>query len=155
MSRHLPYVLAALAAGAFLAAQAPINARLRDTLRASALSSALVSTIVSALVLLLLLALTTRSGGGAFGEIGRGPWWAYLGGACGVVFLVASLVAVSHQGVTITFVAVVVGQVAAAIVIDRYGLLGVAPIALGWERIVAAALLLVALALLLKSSAGL
>ena len=44
----------------------------------------------------------------------------------------------------------VLGQVAAAAVIDRFGLLGQKPVHFGWERIVALGLLVVALVLLLR-----
>ncbi len=148
MVRHLPYVLLALAGGVSLALQAPINARLREVIRTSALSSALVSTVVSVGVLTVLI-LLTRGQGSGLSNLGTGPWWIYIGGLCGVVFLVASLVGVARQGVMVTFVAVVVGQVLAAAVVDRFGFFGVDRIALSWERSAAAVLLLVALGLLL------
>lgn len=148
MVRHLPYVLLALAGGVSLALQAPINARLKEVIRSSALSSALVSTVVSVAVLTVLILVTHRSGSG-LSNLGTGPWWIYIGGLCGVVFLVASLVGVAEQGVLVTFVAVVAGQVVAAMVVDRFGWFGVEPIGLSWERSAAAVLMLVALALLL------
>ena len=56
----------------------------------------------------------------------------------------------ARVGVTTTFVSVVLGQVAAAALIDRFGWLGQRPIHFGWERIVALGLLVVALVLLLR-----
>lgn len=148
MIRNLIYAIIALAGGAFLAIQAPINARLKDVLRSSPLSSALVSVMIS-MILLAIAVLVAGRGREVLESLGSGPWWAYLGGGCGVVFLVASLVAVSHQGVTVTFVAVVAGQMLAAMIIDRWGLLGVDSIAFGWHRTAAVALICGALALLL------
>lgn len=148
MVRHLPYVLLAMAGGVSLALQAPINARLKDVIRSTALSSALVSTVVSVAVLAVLIVVSKRGDLG-LSNLGAGPWWIYVGGLCGVVFLVASLVGVAEQGVTVTFVAVVAGQVVAAMVVDRFGWFGVQQIGLSWERGLAAVLLLVALALLL------
>ena len=51
---------------------------------------------------------------------------------------------------TTTFVSVVLGQVAAAALIDRFGWFGQKPVHFGWERIVALGLLVVVLVLLLR-----
>ena len=51
---------------------------------------------------------------------------------------------------TTAFVSVVLGQVAAAALVNRFGWLGQRSIHFGWERIVALGLLAVALVLLLR-----
>jgi len=53
-------------------------------------------------------------------------------------------------GVTSTFVAVIVGEVVIAAVIDRFGLFGVAARAITPARVVAIALLAVSMVLLLR-----
>lgn len=151
MARALFVTLVALAAGASLAAQAPINARLRQVLNGSTLGSALVSVGVSLLVLAAALLIIGR-GVDTVRLVGDGPWWVYVGGGLGVAFLVATVVAVSYEGVAFTFIGAMAGQVAAALVIDRFGLFGVTPIELSWQRIVAMCLTLAALALLLHDS---
>ena len=85
------------------------------------------------------------------GALGGGPWWAYLGGAFGAVFVFAILVASPRLGVTTTFVAAIVGQVALAALIDRFGWLGADAVPLSWERVVALALMCASLVLLLRS----
>lgn len=147
MSRVL-YALLPLAGGVLIAAQAPINARLRITL-ASPLGSALVSFLIGTVILLGALAVA-GDGPGVMGSVGAGPWWAYLGGACGAFFVVATLLAAPRIGVTVTFVAVVAGQVAAATLIDRYGWLGVPSIPWSPERVIALGLLVVSLVILLR-----
>jgi transporter family-2 protein len=146
---RLGYVLLPLAGGALIAAQAPINARLRLVV-ASPVGSALVSFVVGAL---LLLAATAAAGDlpGVGRRLGGGPWWAYLGGACGAVFVVATLLAAPRVGVTATFVAVVLGQVAAAAAIDRLGLLGIPATPFTAGRVAAIALLALSLVLLVRS----
>jgi transporter family-2 protein len=145
---RLAYLLLPLIGGALIAAQAPVNARLRLAL-ASPVGSALVSFVVG--TVLLLGAVVVAGDAGRLGALGGGPWWAYLGGAFGAVFVFATLVASPRLGVTTTFVAVIVGQVALAALIDRFGWLGVEATPLSWERVVALALMCVSLVLLLRS----
>jgi transporter family-2 protein len=89
--------------------------------------------------------------GGAMAAVGSGPWWAYLGGLFGAVFVVATLVAAPRIGVTVTFVAAIAGQIILSSLIDRYGWFGVSPIALSWERVAALVLILISLILLLRT----
>lgn len=149
MSRVL-YALLPLTGGVLIAAQAPINARLRLIL-SSPVGSGLVSFLVGTLVLVAAVVVAGDTGSVA-GGLGGGPWWAYLGGACGAFFVVATILSAPRVGVTTTFVAVIAGQVAAAALIDRYGWLGQASIPWSTERIVAIVLLLISLALLLRRS---
>jgi transporter family-2 protein len=145
---RLLYALLALTGGALIAVQAPVNARLRLVL-GSPVGSALVSFVVGT-VLLLAATLVVGDGGRVVGGLGGGPWWAYVGGACGAVFVFATLVSAPRVGVTATFVAVILGQVTAAALIDRFGWLGVRATGFGVSRAVAIGLLLVSLVLLAR-----
>ena len=149
MSRLL-YALLPLAGGALIAAQAPINARLRVVL-ASPLGSAFLSFVIGTALLLIAVAVV-GDGGAVLKGLGEGPWWAYAGGACGAVFVVATLLAAPRVGVTTTFVAVIAGQVVAAALIDRLGWLGQPQIPLSGERIAAIGLLVVSLVLLVREA---
>jgi len=142
------YALLPLAGGALIAAQAPINARLRLSL-ASPVGSGLISFLVG-IVILLGAVIVVGDGGAVLEGLGSGPWWAYLGGACGAFFVVATLLAAPRVGVTTTFIAVIAGQVAAATLIDRYGWLGVPSIPWTPERLIAVGLLVISLFLLLR-----
>ncbi len=142
------YLLLPLIGGAMIAAQAPVNARLRLVL-GSPVGSALVSFVVG--TVLLMGAVVIAGDAGRLGALGGGPWWAYLGGAFGAVFVFAILVASPRLGVTTTFVAAIVGQVALAALIDRFGWLGAEAVPLSWERLAALALMCASLVLLLRS----
>lgn len=146
MSRVL-YALLPLLGGAMIAVQAPVNARLRSVLT-SPLGSATVSFVTGLLILAAAVVIVGDTG--KLSGVGGGPWWAYLGGALGAFFVVATLLAAPRVGVTTTFVSVVLGQVAAAALIDRFGWFGQKPVHFGWERIVALGLLVVVLVLLLR-----
>lgn len=52
------------------------------------------------------------------------PWWAWFGGAIGVVMVTTSLFFVPRVGSLVWFAAIMTGQTGIAIVIDHFGLLG-------------------------------
>jgi transporter family-2 protein len=115
------YLLMILFAGALLAFQAPINARLREFAGSPVLSSLISFAIGGALLLLLAL------GTGAFASASRlrlAPWWAFLGGTLGVAYVYSAMIAVPRIGASMLLIATVTGQMAAALWIDHYGLLG-------------------------------
>lgn len=141
----------AVIGGMCLALQSAVNARMKDILRGSPWGATLTSAIVSAIVLVVIL-LALGEGRQVATSVGGGPWWAYLGGVFGVVFLVTSLVAVVNMGATVTYIAVTLGGTFSAALADRYGLLGLTQIQLGWQRIAAIGLMVLALALLLHES---
>jgi transporter family-2 protein len=144
---RLLLTLLAVTAGGLVAAQAPVNARLRLMVGSPWLAAA-VSFAVGTVILVVLAAAAPGRDGVA--RLGGGPWWAYLGGACGVVMVLATLSASPRLGVTPTFVAVVAGQVALAALIDRFGWFGAAVRPVGTGRLVALGLLVVSLVLLLR-----
>lgn len=148
MTRFL-YALLPFVGGAMIATQAPVNARLRVAL-GSQFGSAVISFLIG--LILLLGALLVTGQAGAMGSVGGGPWWAYLGGLFGAVFVVATLVASPRIGVTVTFVAAIAGQILLSSLIDRFGWFGVTTVAISWERIVALGLMLASLLLLLRTS---
>lgn len=150
MTRTLAYSLLPLLGGAFIAVQAPVNARLRLVL-GSPLGSTVVSFAVGTAVGLALLAALGELGGVA-GAVGGGPWWAYLGGLLGLLFVFATLLAAPRVGVTVTFVAVILGQIAAAAIIDRFGLLGIPARPIDPARVLALVLIAAALVLLLRGA---
>ncbi len=146
---RLLYAFLPFVGGAMIAAQAPVNARLRVAL-GSQFGSAVVSFGVG--LVLLLGAMVVSGQGGALGAAGSGPWWAYLGGLFGAVFVVATLVASPRIGVTVTFVAAIAGQIILSSLIDRFGWFGVTAVAVTWERVAALVLILISLVLLLRSA---
>ncbi len=144
---RVAYSLLPLAGGALVAIQAPINARLR-----TAIDSPLAAGLVSFAVGTALLVVLTLAAGhiGSVSQVGGGPWWAYLGGACGTALVVGTLVAAPRIGVLATFVAVIVGEVAMAMAIDRFGWFHAQRIAITWDRLLGVALLVASLVLILR-----
>lgn len=113
---------AALGAGSLMIVQSLINSALGRGI--GSLQAATLSASVSVAV----LAAASFAVGGGFGRLGSDPVpWHYVGGVLGAVILTASLVTVRTLGAAGVSVALIAGQLTAAIVIDQYGLLGATP----------------------------
>lgn len=132
------YLLMILIAGALLAFQAPVNARLREYAGSPVLSSLI--SFGSGAAALLVLAFASNAFAAA-GKLRMAPWWAFLGGSLGVAYVYSAMVAVPRIGTALLLIATVTGQMVAALWIDHYGLLGMEATPLTARRAVGALLL--------------
>jgi bacterial/archaeal transporter family-2 protein len=57
--------------------------------------------------------------------VGNLPPWVFTGGLIGAVFLFVSLFAAPRLGIATTIAVLIAGQLAAALVVDHFGWLGV------------------------------
>jgi transporter family-2 protein len=78
------------------------------------------------------------------------PSWLWLGGLMGAFVVLTITFAGPRLGTTATVAVFLVGQFAAAAVVDRYGLFGLDRIPVGWPRVAGLALLAVGAVLTLK-----
>ncbi|RZJ78775.1 MAG: DMT family transporter [Brevundimonas sp.] len=125
----LAIALVVLAGGA-TAMQAPTNARLATAV-GSPVNAAFVSFTVGALALAVLAAVfQTRPDWAATRAL---PWYAWMGGLYGVVFVVAAAWSVPRLGVALTITLMVAGQLLISLFLDHFGALGVPqqPLSLG------------------------
>ena len=120
----------ALLAGAAVPFQGGSNAALGRML-GHPLWATLASLLVSIVVVLPLL-FVMRVPAPTVGAAVQGPAWLWLGGVAGVAYLTAALV-LTPAGRASFIVSVMAGQMLASLVIDHFGLMGLAPkpIALG------------------------
>lgn len=65
----------------------------------------------------------------------EGPWWMWLGGMLGVIYVGTSIIAAARLQVTITLVLIIAGQLIGALIIDHFGLLGTTPKEISWQRV--------------------
>jgi bacterial/archaeal transporter family-2 protein len=123
--------LAVLVAGAAVTIQTAINARLGHLL-ANSMHAVLVSFTVGT-VGALLYCLLECGRVAPLDHVKSGPWWAWTGGLLGVAFVWCMIVAVPRVGVSVLFPLVVAGQMAAALVLEQWGLRGspTQPVTLG------------------------
>lgn len=138
---------AMLVSGVCSAMQPPTNAMI---LRASGspLNAALVSFAVGTLALILAcLVLRDRPD---LDAAAAAPWYAWIGGLYGVVFVASAAYATPRMGVASTLTLLIAGQAVAALAIDHWGGFGVtrhlvSPIRLVGMGLVVAGVLLVRL----------
>ena len=133
------YILFAVAAGAGVASQAVINARLRFILGAPVWAAT--AQFVVGLVLLILFGLLTRQAVPAAADVARSPWWMWSGGLFGALFILMAVVATPTLGAALMLASSIVGQLGAALVIDHFGLFGGTVIRVSPTRVIGVALL--------------
>jgi transporter family-2 protein len=138
--------LIGIAAGSMITVQSVLNSALGA--RTGNLGSVLILTIVSMGLLVGLIFLFP--GTAEFKNIpGSSEWYLYAGGLLGVVILAAPIFLIPRIGATSTLTAIVVGQLALALIIDQFGLFGFPRIDISLAR-VAGLTLLVAGAFLIQ-----
>jgi transporter family-2 protein len=145
----LGYLCAAVLLGALAAVQPVLNAVL-----ARAVGSAYVATAISILFAFLgALALVAVTGKGdtSRAALASVPWWIYLGGFIGTLFVAGGVVIAPVTGTLVFFICVVAGQLVGAMLADHFGVLGlsVRPISAG--RLLGLALVLVGAALVQRT----
>jgi transporter family-2 protein len=113
----------AIIAGVLIAVQAPTNALLGKA-SGSPIVAAFISFIVGSLALGVIVAATQ---GKLFSpSLKQVPWYAWIGGFYGAFFVAVAAFAAPRVGIGVLLTAAVAGQLAAALVLDHYGLLGLA-----------------------------
>lgn len=146
MTRTLAIALTALA-GVLVGMQAPINSRLGKsigTVQAATFS------FVAGTVALMLLATIFYGGLSSFAHLGRAPAWAWVGGLLGAFYVTVAILTVRTLGVSGLTALVIAGQLAAAVAIDRFGLLGIPKQSIPAPRIVGLVLLVIGVALVVR-----
>jgi bacterial/archaeal transporter family-2 protein len=111
-----PYYLFAVAAGAMLPVQFGINAQLAVWL-GSPLRATLVSFAVGTAVLF--------ARGIADGrDLGAAPWWVWLGGLLGAIYVLGSVVSAPKLGAAALFAFILAGQALTSLTVDHFGWVG-------------------------------
>ena len=105
------------------------------------LPAALVSFAVGTLILAALVALAGQAGG--VGSMLEVKWYYVTGGVLGVAYVTTVLITVSSIGAGGVAAATIAGQLAASLVVDRLGILGLEQVPLSADRLAGVGLLLV------------
>lgn len=121
MSGALLSLFVALVGGVLLAAQAPTNALL-----GKASGSAIVAAFISFLIGTIALGAAVAVTSGKLFDPGlkQVPWYAWLGGFYGAFFVAAAAFGAPRVGLGVFLTAAIAGQLAAALLVDHYGLFG-------------------------------
>jgi bacterial/archaeal transporter family-2 protein len=137
----IPLLLIAVLVGVLLPVQAGVNAQLRLSL-SDPLATALVSFVVGTLGLGILTALS-RVPVPLAAAWARSPWWHWIGGLLGAVYIAAAVILAPRLGAAALVAAVVAGQMVASIVLDHFGWVGFAEHPVNGVRILGAALVII------------
>jgi len=119
-------------AGAVLSVQTPINAAL-----ARGLGDLVLAACANFLVGFLMMAVVCLFRGvwpnaGFFGQV---PVWGWIGGAMGAFYITALILCVPLTGALTAAAAVIFGQLAMAMIIDRFGAFGLPVQPITWQRV--------------------
>jgi bacterial/archaeal transporter family-2 protein len=134
----LLFLAIAFVAGATSSVQVIVNAQLRTYLmhpmQATFVSFA-VGTLASSVYCLIL-----RSPWPSSMEVTRAPWWVWIGGLLGTLFVWSSIVVSPRIGVAALLCAVVAGQMMASLLIDHFGWFNATPFPVSTQRLLGATL---------------
>ena len=135
--------------GAIIPVQAILNARLgRQT--SGALMGALLSFLTGTVCLIVLNIIVNGSAIFNLRQYATGPWYIWIGGLIGAIFVGYITWINQAQGVALTFALVVAGQIFISMLIDQYGLFGSVVRTITLEKIIGAALIVGGIILIKK-----
>jgi len=137
-----------LIAGLSFVMQQIVNTNLKSGLT-SPLWAAFVSYAGGTLLVALLL-LATHQGVPSRHEIAGTSWPSWLGGAFGVVYVLASIALLPRVGAATSIALIVAGEMLTSLTFDHFGLLGLTKHPIGAIRVVGAVLLLAGVVLIRK-----
>jgi transporter family-2 protein len=142
------YILLMIIAGAAVAAQTAINAELR-VVSASALWAMNISFAVTMVLGLAMVAAAAATGrlSAPAPTMWRAPWWIWVGGVPGAVYVLLAVVLTQRLGTGLLTAAGILGQLSTALLIDHYGWFGMPVSKLSVPRIVGGVLLMIGVVL--------
>ena len=141
-------IVLAVIGGVLLAIQAPTNALL-----GKASGSPIVAAFISFLIGTIALGAAVAATSGKLFAPGlrQVPWYAWIGGFYGAFFVAVAAFGAPRVGVGVLLTTAIAGQLAAALLLDHYGLLGLARHPVNVTRALGFVLVLVGAALVRRS----
>ncbi|WKX25775.1 DMT family transporter [Tatumella ptyseos] len=141
---NLLYLLMALGGGAGLSIQAAVNSRLSAGIGGQPLVASFFSFTIGALCLGA-VALVQADWHSVADNVGQQPWWRWLGGAIGAVFVFTTVYLAPKIGITNAMFLFIIGQLTAGMFIDGFGLLQMAQRPVYWWKFAGLGVMLVGL----------
>jgi len=149
MGKHVQIIFLyalALGAGVSVATQQVLNGSLRESLGAPAWAG-LVS-YAGGLLTMIVAVIAFSEPVPSLRVMASVPWWAWSGGLFGGIFILLAILLLPSLGAATLFALVIAGQVLAAITLDHFGVLGLAPHPISTARLAGAVLLIAGVVLM-------
>ncbi|UQS84750.1 DMT family transporter [Apilactobacillus apisilvae] len=120
----LPWQILGIIAGMFQASQAPINGHLGVVLHSS-IHASFISFLIGVIILIIIAGITGKGYPGITKGFGKGnPWWIWLGGALGTIYVLTNAALSPVIGAGTTVVLTLLGNLVGSVQVDKFGLLG-------------------------------
>ena len=143
------FVVVAMLVGAIVPVQTAVNTRFRMSV-GSPVAASFLSFIVAVVAATFLAGCVT---GQFVPDVGRAmaePWWIWLGGFMGVMFITGNIVLFPFLGTVETVILPILGQVIMGLVVDCLGLFGSPQVAVSGLRLLGAVTVVVGVTLVLE-----
>lgn len=144
------WLVLGIVGGGALPVQGAINAQLRADLDAPLAVGAFSFVVATAFMALALLVALAFAGAPRprVAPLARVPWWGWLGGLCGAIYVVSVFELIPEIGASAVVALTVAGQQVVSLLIDRYGLLRMPRRPISRPRLAGVAALLAGMALI-------
>lgn len=142
--------IVAFFAGGAIAVQAVVNAALRGKMN-HPLQAVLISFAIGTVATLVLVQ-ASRTEWPDWEGLRTAPWWLWIGGLLGVIYVGTSMVATPQVGVALMLALGFAGQMVCSLVLDHYGMFGVQARPINVGRLAGVGLLLLGVVVLAWSS---
>jgi transporter family-2 protein len=133
-------MLAAILLGVLVTLQPLLNGILARAL-GSPFGATAISILVAGIGAIVMVAITGR-GDMSRAALATVPWWVYLAGLIGTVFVLGGVVIAPITGAVLFFVCIIGGQLFGALLADHFGLLGLPLRPASLERVLGLALVI-------------
>lgn len=142
------YLILAIVAGMMMPTQAAINNKLAANV-GNPILAAFVSFFIGTIALFLYI-LATGIPLGNLAEAKNASLVAWTGGILGAFYVASSVLLVPRLGVALTFSLIIAGQMLITLVIDHFGLLGIATKEISLPRLLGVTLIIIGVVLIRK-----
>ena len=135
--------------GAVVPIQTAVNTRLRQSV-GSPIGATFVSFVIAVAVASVIAFAATGQVVPDMTIPAAEPWWIWLGGFMGVLFIAGNIVLFPQLGAVQTVILPILGQVIMGLVVDRFGLFQSPRVSVGLWRLLGAAIVVVGIAMVLE-----
>ena len=149
----MPYIIIQILAGLCLPTQTSVNTKLRKKI-GSPIYPAFWTFLTATAILLIVRRVIEHGETIPFGRLLAEPWWIWIGGVCGVVFVCLNILIYQHIGSVQTVILPALGQTVTGLLIDHFGLFRANVIPMSLMRALGGVMVLAGVLLVTRARVG-